>query len=127
MNDCTVNVLGTPYRIKKMAYDAEPAFKKRSIDGYCNGFEHIIVYCDLDTDKRWEEETPETRRICEKETIRHELVHAFLNESGLKESTGVSNNGWATFEEMVDWIALQAPKMYALFKELDLLEEVNGK
>ena len=39
--------------------------------------------------------------IVGKKVIRHELVHAFLFESGL------SVNSWADNEEIVDWIAIQ--------------------
>ena len=49
--------------------------------------------------------------IQEKKNIRHEIVHAFLFESGLAE-----NSEWAQNEEMVDWFACQAPKIYAAFR-----------
>lgn len=39
------------------------------------------------------------------------IVHAFLFESGLAE-----NSEWAQNEEMVDWFACQAPKIYAAFR-----------
>lgn len=38
--------------------------------------------------------------------VRHEMVHAFLNESGLQ-----SSSEWARNEEAIDWISLQLPKM----------------
>ncbi len=121
MQDMTVNVLGTEYRIRKKAYADEPAFEKRGIDGYCDSYTHEIVYCDLDTDTRWDVEPKETKRICEKHTIRHELIHAFLSESGLKESSHGVDHGWACDEEIVDWFAVQSPKIFRLFQELDLL------
>ena len=55
-------------------------------------------------------------------TIRHEVLHAFLAESGLL-SSGVYNNGWAENEEMIDWFACQAPKIYKVYKELEVLED----
>ncbi|MFD1464645.1 hypothetical protein ACFQ4L_00875 [Lapidilactobacillus mulanensis] len=42
---------------------------------------------------------------------RHELIHAFLCESGLAE-----NSDWAQNEEVVDWIARQFPKLFETFK-----------
>ena len=48
--------------------------------------------------------------------IRHELIHAFLYESGLD-----VNSKWGTDETLVDWIALQFPKMEKAFKEADCL------
>jgi len=47
--------------------------------------------------------------------IRHELVHAFLFESGL------AGNSWASNEEIVDWIAYMFPKMKAAFEAANAL------
>jgi predicted SprT family Zn-dependent metalloprotease len=53
----------------------------------------------------------------QKEVMRHEIVHAFLYESGLGYSTHIPNCAWAVNEEMVDWIAIQTPKMAKVFKQ----------
>ena len=52
--------------------------------------------------------------------LRHEVLHAFLFESGLSETAGFSGC-WATNEEMVDWFAIQSPKIFEVFSELDLI------
>ena len=91
-----INVLGTEYSIQKKKCDEEPAFERRGIDGYCDSYTHLIVYCDLDSDRRWDNEPPETKRICEKQTIRHEITHAFLHESGLRESSHGIDHGLAS-------------------------------
>lgn len=57
-----------------------------------------------------------------KETLRHEIVHAFLYESGLSGSSSKIEGGWATNEEMVDWIAIQANKLIAAWKAADCLD-----
>ena len=44
------------------------------------------------------------------------MIHAFLHESGL-----AVNSDWAQNEEMVDWFALQAPKLFKAFKEAGAL------
>lgn len=56
----------------------------------------------------------------QKETLRHEITHAFLYESGVQ---GCSSpcDAWATNEEMVDWFAIQAPKIFKVFKEQGLI------
>ena len=48
--------------------------------------------------------------------LRHEIVHAFLYESGLDVSSE-----WARNEEIVDWIALQTPKLQKAFEEAGCL------
>ena len=43
--------------------------------------------------------------------LRHEIVHAFLAESGL-DGNGMFSGHWEHNEEMVDWFAIQGPKIY---------------
>lgn len=68
-----------------------------------------------------ENEPDEYCEVCEKQTLRHEIVHGFFDESGLMESSAQYNGGWSQNEEMVDWIALQSPKIFKTFQELDIL------
>ena len=48
--------------------------------------------------------------------IRHELIHAFLFESGLAE-----NSEWGQDETLVDWMAIQIPKIVNAMKEVGAL------
>ena len=114
----TVNILGTEYTITKKKYTEEEAF---SIDGFCDSFTKQIVYCDMSTYKDWEYELPETVAACEKHCIRHEIVHAFLSESGLADSSFPYDGAWAGNEEMVDWIASQGPKIYAAWAQAGVI------
>lgn len=52
----------------------------------------------------------------ERKNHRHEIIQAFLCESGLAE-----NSTWAQGEEMVDWFAKQAPKLIKAWKEAGAL------
>ena len=116
-----VIINGTKYRIVKKKYDEDDAFDRSGIDGYCNRWQKLIVYCDMSTYPDWQHEPEETVKLCEKHTLRHEIVHAFLNESGLSDSSLVSGNGWATNEEMVDWIASRGPLIYKAWREAGAL------
>lgn len=51
-----------------------------------------------------------------KKVLRHEIVHAFLCESGLCECSG-ETDAWACNETMIDWFARQGPKIYAAWLE----------
>lgn len=51
------------------------------------------------------------------QTIRHEVIHAFLYESGLDVCSN-KDEAWARNEEMIDWVALQFPKINKVFKKL---------
>ena len=52
--------------------------------------------------------------------LRHEIIHAYLVESGLNENANSSEN-WATNEEMVDWFAVQSEKIFKTYKELNII------
>ena len=112
-----VNVLGAEYTIEIKKYAEDEAFERRSIDGYCDWLTKKIVVCDMSTYKGWEHETKETISASEKKTLRHEIVHAFFDESGLGSNTFSVDGPWATNEEMVDWIAVQGPKIYKAWQE----------
>lgn len=62
------------------------------------------------------------RKSTAKKTLRHEIIHAFLNESGLSDSASIPSGAWAKHEEMVDWFAIQTPKIFAVFMQLGLIE-----
>ena len=54
-----------------------------------------------------------------KSLVRHEVIHAFLFESGLHESWHHNETGHD--ETIVDWFATQAPKIYKVFAELGVI------
>lgn len=114
-----VNVLGTIYTIKRRKYKEDPFFEKGECSAYCFDALNLIVIGILDT---WDgaQHTDEDKRgsvIAEKENLRHEIVHAFFNESGLAWSSTNLNKAWAKNEEMVDWIARQGTKLYKAWQD----------
>ena len=113
----TVNVLGTVYKIAIKKYKDDDAFERRSIDGYCDNMLNEIVCCDMTTYKGWEHEAAEYCENSMMQTLRHEIVHAFLFQSGLDQCSGKYEYGWAINEEMIDWIANQGEKIYLAWKE----------
>ena len=114
-----VSVLGTVYEITRKKYADDPDFKDRGMYGYCDGILHKIVLCDMTTFPGMEKEPEDRCRAIERVTLRHEIVHAFFNESGLKDSSFLVDQPWSKNEEMVDWFALQGPKIYEAWKTVD--------
>jgi hypothetical protein len=104
-----VNVLGTEYSIRKSNKTEDLTLE--NADGYCDTSTKQIV---VDT---FQPTTGSLGNLDEytKKVTRHELIHAFLFESGL------SCNAWANNEEIVDWIAIQFPKMLKAFEETECL------
>ena len=116
-----VNVLGEVYGVFKKKYDEDEAFKKNGINGYCDELLKLIVICDMDTYVGWENESESRKRACEKQALRHEIVHAFFDESGLSECAHATEGAFAKDEELVDWIANQGPKIYKAWEEAGCL------
>jgi hypothetical protein len=83
----TVNILGANYTIKHINYTDDTAFEKRGISAYCDGVLKEIVQCNVKSIPGYENESEEYIKVYESETLRHEIVHAFLNESGLTASS----------------------------------------
>lgn len=108
--DCLkVNILGTEYEIIRGVKESEDSKLRNNRDGYCDFTTKKIVIAEMMPD----EDTVEDLQFYDNKVIRHELIHAFLYESGLDASSG-----WARNEEIVDWIALQSEKIFKVFEEL---------
>ena len=60
------------------------------------------------------------QEVYRKRTLRHEIMHAFLNESGLSDSSNQHGSAWAKNEEMVDWLAIQWHKIDEVYKQLGI-------
>lgn len=113
----TVDVLGTIYNIKS----ANPDSNDKRLDGadaYCDYYAKEIVAINYKETEESFKDIPAFNR----KTLRHEIIHAFLAESGLRKSCD-----WSRNEEVVDWIAIQFPKMLKAFKEAGALNSEDLK
>ncbi len=99
-----VDVLGTSYVITQSNEVETPMLKE--CDAFCDVTVKKIVLCDIAPRIDSVEDLDEYG----KKVLRHELVHAFAYESGL------GHNSWANNEEIVDWIAIQFPKILKVFE-----------
>lgn len=116
-----VNELGTEYEIFKKTFEEEPCLKENGWGGFCDGYSKQITVHDISRGDGWENESQETIEAAMKITLRHEDVHAFLNESGLMADAHICEKAWSKNEEMVDWVALQFPKILNAFQETNCL------
>ena len=96
-----VSVLGTEYSIIVKSDDEDDKFT--TCDGYCDIMQKRIVI------------SRDSKLLSH--TLKHELVHAFLFESGLWDNSNPVNN-WADNEEMVDWFAFQSAKIEKAYNEV---------
>lgn len=101
-----INVLGTEYTVHTIERDED--LRLEDCDGLCDDSVKEIILPVHYTQK----DDKKDLTVVWKKVMRHEIVHAFLFESGLAECSD-----WAQNEELVDWIALQGPKIYKAWKE----------
>lgn len=106
-----INVLGTDYTISYKTSEEDKELL--NCGGYCSYISKNIV---IDADEPHYQCSEEEKAKTKQKYLRHELVHAFLSESGLAE-----NSPWAQNEELVDWIAIQGEKIVKAWKEAGAL------
>lgn len=112
----TVNVLGTEYAVHIVA--------EKFLDGIGDGCTDTSTKTILISDMKDASEDPGSKTDLgeyRRKVLRHELVHAFLYESGLDINTNLVAE-WASNEEMVDWFAIQGPKIFKAYSELGILD-----
>lgn len=103
-----VDVLGTEYEVVFTDEKNDPLLK--GIAGYCDS---TIKKIAVNVNK--EDWNIKGEEYYIHATLRHELIHAFLYESGLH----VECN-WI-HEEMIDWVAIQFPKMSECFSKEEII------
>ena len=104
-----INILGADYSV---SICTEKEYSRlEDCDGVCDETVREIAV------QSYEKEAllPDSKKnlsVQSQKVLRHEIVHAFAFESGLAE-----NSDWAQNEEVVDWIAIQGPKIYKAWQE----------
>ena len=113
-NKRSVDILGTQYDVITTNESENEKLKK--CDGYCDNTVKKIVVNNFSEGIDEMQKADLVKQI--KKNIRHEIVHAFLYESGLAE-----NSDWAMCEEMVDWFAMQGLKIFKAWEEAGVTTE----
>lgn len=107
-----VNILGTEYTIEELSKEQDEALN--DCDGYCDKTVRRIVICSKEDDCDLGDFS-----VYQKKVLRHEIIHAFHFESGIAEN--FENKQYGFSETLVDWFAIQSPKIFKVFRELDVL------
>ena len=103
-----VNVLSTVYRIKYVP----------SLDG--RGGETDFYTKEIRISEQEDipaEYKTDNLKEMQRHVLRHELIHAFLFESGMDQSSA-AHEACAVNEEMIDWMAIQMPKIMAAYESV---------
>lgn len=102
-----VNILGTEWSINEMTEEQDSYLAR--CDGYADKTSKKIVIKAKDDSNELED-----FGVYQKKVMRHEIIHAFLYESGLQEN--YKKEEWGHDETMVDWFAIQFPKILEVYK-----------
>lgn len=105
MEKKTVNILGTEYAVR---FD----HKEKDSDGQTFFYKKEIALRPTE-EMLDEDETIEEKEERFKEVFRHELFHSFLFEG-----TGAD---YAYDENLINFLAVNSPKVFKVFQELDIL------
>lgn len=106
----TINVLGAEYKII-----TEPFGENKTCDAWCDYTGREIHIASDNTENMLDFERSQRKNL------RHEIIHAFLAESGLQENFEHREIGHE--ETMVDWFAIQFPKIFKVYRELDIVDD----
>ena len=106
-NETTINALGTQYNVTK------EIFKDADEDGYCDYTSKEIC---IRKDNYY---GVGNFYYLQQKQLRHEIIHAFLAESGLQSNVKHSDE-FGHDETMVDWIAIQWHKIEKVFDKLGI-------
>lgn len=105
-----LNILGRKYAVSISNENEEK--RLTDCDGFCDETTAEIFAEDYSV-KADDVRSKRNLSVQTKKVLRHEITHAFLFESGLAE-----NSEWAQNEELVDWVAIQGPKIYKAWSEV---------
>ena len=112
MKTYTLNILGSKWKLKVIPRAYDPMFA--TVDGYTDRSIRTMFVAEdsanaMDDLNDWAE--------YQKVVKRHEIIHAFMFESGLAQD--MYHPAYGHCEQDIDFFAIQIPKMLEAFKKVD--------
>lgn len=98
----TVNILGTEYRIEVHKRSEDEFMRKNGADGYCSADGKLIVIADTSEKESFPDMTDIEQSAYRKRLLRHEITHAFLDESGLQHCSSVPMGAFVISVKVTD-------------------------
>ena len=114
MKTYNLNILGSKWKLKVVPRYADPMFG--TVDGFTDRSTRTMYVADdgtnsMDDLKDWYE--------YQKVVKRHEIIHAFMFESGLAQD--MYHPAYGHCEQDIDFFAIQIPKMMEVFEKAEAL------
>ena len=110
MNDTSISILGELYTIYIRRTEDDANLKDS--DGYTDFSAKEIVMRDINSISF----TIKNPMVYWNKVLRHEILHAFIRESGICEYFDEMDE-----EQIVDWVAYQFPKIQKVYEGLGIL------
>lgn len=108
MTKMKINILGTEYKLTVCSENED--LRLNGADGLTDETTKELLVESYEKNKD-DPSCKQNLQVQINKVKRHEIIHAFLFESGLAE-----NSAWAQNEEMVDFFAIQFPKLLKAFE-----------
>lgn len=122
----TIDILGTKYKLYRFPKSDE-RFQHQGVAGRCDSWLKEISICSSTSMYGRDNKFKSSNWFYahDLQVLKHEIVHAFLNESGLQNNC-CGATCWTRNEEMIDWFAIQGSKIVNAFSaaEMWLLDEI---
>ena len=106
--DIKVNILGAEWRIYSATEEEEPRLENKN--GFTDWTAKLIC---MERKPQGDIGSMETYM---NKVIRHELIHAFMDESGFQDC--FEHHDYGQEETVVDWFAIQMPKIMKLADDI---------
>ena len=128
MNIGRLTILGTEYTVSRYKESEHSFFKNFEKCGMCDEMLKEIAIIDTADLPNAADYSEEWFKEYEKEIIRHEIIHAYFNESGLKDSGHRYFDSVFKDEELIDWIAIQGKKIYKTWMEAEkIIDDLHAR
>ena len=117
--DIKVDILGSEWTVHLIDRNSDNRFDKFNADGFCDYTTNSIDVANYpgQGNPGSEDYSISDGRVQIKHCIAHEMVHAFMFESGLSADWEHPSH-FGQDETVVDWIAWQCPKIMEAHKEV---------
>jgi hypothetical protein len=114
-----VSILGSEWLVCLVDRTSDSRFDKLNADGFCDYTTKSIYVANYPGQGKpgSEDYSIGDGRVQIKHCIAHEIVHAFMFESGLAADWEHPSN-FGQDETVIDWIAWQSPKIIEALKEV---------
>lgn len=126
MKNMKVNILGTEYSIETHKVSEDEYMQKNRLAGYCGEEDKRIIIADMSEEEYFTGMDEKSQKKYWRKVCRHEIIHAFFNESGLSDSSNHYDGAWAKMKKWLTGSQFSHRKFLRYVRALIFWENNNG-